>query len=182
MTKEECNNINSWLALKYGRADDGRAKYRLCWTDDLTEMRHGIFLDWYDLIGYQEIEDTRRCPKYSYAPERWVLEKLSLTTNMPPDLVDAKPFDYECVFIFWEGEKGTYIEPNELIIDGIVYYDINRTLRGHAPSETELNVAREKQRAKARENIRERLDDALPELPNALVKGSAIVNPLEKSK
>lgn len=176
MNREEQNNINCWLALRYGCADDGRAKYRLMWTSELTEYRHGIFLDWNDFVGYSEVEDTRLCPKYHYAMDRWVLEKLDYTAAPLPDLVNQPKLPYETVWIFWKGDDGEYVEPKIDRIDMMCYYDYNGHLRGHKPTEAELHKAELERQAAVRADFREKIDNVLPDETHAISHGSAVYN------
>lgn len=174
MSPEELVNINSWLAIKYGCLYDGRPKYRLVWANDLTEMRRGIFLDWNDFVGYTETEDTRLCPKYWYLTDQWILEKLDFNAKRLPDLVDQEKLPYECMFAFEDPLTRQYIEPRTELIDQLVYYDLNKSLIGHKPTEADAIKANAEFRAKETAKLRERIDDAIPDLPHALVHGHAV--------
>src|SRR2546426_415151 len=147
MDQDKANHINAWLALKYGCNYDGQPKYRLILGSTQLEWRHGYFLEWADLAGFYEVEDTRLVQKYNHInADVWVLEKLDVYNPARfPDLVNIKPLHYEAIWTFHNTKTWKAVEPLEADIDMFVYFDINKTLKGHEPTEAEMANERQKQ-------------------------------------
>lgn len=98
------DDINRRLTER-ARSLDGRPILRIVWTTDQREMRAGEFTDWYmNTIIIRTVKAIREVPKYNYAPDRWVLERL---TYLNPDneiakneLVGAQNGTYEPLVMF----------------------------------------------------------------------------------
>jgi hypothetical protein len=69
---ENIKLINKYLETNYGRALDNKPKFRVVWSEDLTEVRKGIF------SPVQVIESIERRPKYSYVKDKFILEFYTL--------------------------------------------------------------------------------------------------------
>lgn len=69
---ENVKLINKFLESNYGRSLDNKPKFRLIWSEDLTEVRKGIF------HPLQVIETIERRPKYSYLKDKYILEFYTL--------------------------------------------------------------------------------------------------------
>lgn len=69
---ENIKLINKFLESNYGRASDNKPKFRVVWSEDLTEVRKGLF------NPLQVIESIERRPKYSYLKDKYILEFYTL--------------------------------------------------------------------------------------------------------
>jgi hypothetical protein len=69
---ENIKLINKFLESNYGRSSDNKPKFRVVWSEDLTEVRRGIF------HPLQVIETIERRPKYSYIKDKFILEFYTL--------------------------------------------------------------------------------------------------------
>lgn len=183
MDEQKAKNINAWLTLKYGCNYDNQPKYRLILGSTQFEWRQGLFHEHHELVGDCVVEGTKLVPKYNYINDDvWVLEKLKpYDPKQYPELVNMKNLHYDVLFIFHNTKTWKAVEPLEADIDMFVYFDVNKTLRGHKPTEADLAKEHLKQIDQHKAVLREKIDDAIPELPHALVHGSAVVNPLEKT-
>ncbi len=72
---ENIKRINKYLEQIYGRALDNKPKFRVVWSNELTEVRHGSF-DRYTESGIYlgSHEGIQRAPKYTYIRDKYVLE------------------------------------------------------------------------------------------------------------
>lgn len=93
---------NRLLAERYGYADEEHQTWRLAWTSEEFETKHGNFIDWGgpggDVLIRKEENVVRRVPKYPFAKNRWVLEKF--VPRPHPDLVLLTKGSYEIACIF----------------------------------------------------------------------------------
>lgn len=65
---ERAKLINKYLKNTYGCSLNGRPRFRLVWSEDLREVRKGLF------SPLQVFETVENRPKYSFLKDRWVLE------------------------------------------------------------------------------------------------------------
>lgn len=184
MDKDKANHINAWLSMKYGCNYDGQPKYRLILGSEHFEYRRGLFYEHHDLVGDCIVEGTKLVPKYNYINDNvWVLEKLKpYNPEQYPELVNMKKLHYDVLFIFHNTKTWEAVEPLEADIDMFVYFDLNKTLKGHKPTEAEMARDHLAQREANRKVIREKIEGEIGgldshEIPHALVHGSAIVVP-----
>lgn len=97
--KQDVDRINKQLIDRFGKELDGRAKWRIAFTEHLKEVRKGIF----DIVtpagiylrteGTEKFPATREQPKYMYIKDRWVLEELAFIYN--PEIIDSEKGTYE---------------------------------------------------------------------------------------
>jgi len=172
MTKEEAKTINSLLALRYGSLHE-QPRFRLVWSTDLFEVREGDFKVNYGKLNLGLMHDTRRVLKYSYCPDRWILEEIIYSHLVPKELVTQGKVSYEPIYVFWTGDNGDYQEPDLFHIEQICYFRVNRTLKKPM---TDAEIA-EKKLEHDRLNvakIREVIDEALPDTAHAIVHGAGV--------
>lgn len=192
MDKFQAIALNKLLAERYGKYQD-IPLVRLVWSSDRLEWRKSEFKvespKGFDLdLG--TVEDTRHVEVYNHAPNRWVLEILLGKDDLPAEFVEQKLLDYWGIWIFWDSKNQTFaddgyytpIEPTLGDIDRMIYFARNNTLKGHAPTEAQLEARRKEFSRFNRERIREQLDEEIPALPNALVTGSAVFMDSTKQK
>lgn len=167
MDKEIAKRINRTL-LGHGKTEAGFPKWRLVWTSEQLEKRRSMFPTFAGdiLIGW--VEEIREVLKYNYAPDMWALEEWVVSEGMPVDLVNAEKGGYEPRWLFHDGVFNG-VEPDPALIEQIIYYRNNGSLKGHMPTEDEVNAANQAR-------YREMIDDAIPERAHALVHGSAVFN------
>lgn len=120
--------INRRLAEEY-RVLDGRAIYRIVWSDEQFEVRRGTFTDWYGHIMIrQEHNITREVKKYWYFDKpSWVLEKLVYFHNrkemeeVAKELVQSRNGSYETVYRFYRASTKQNLPVNWRIAEFIVW-------------------------------------------------------------
>lgn len=181
MDKTELNFINDQLGKRYGKTIDGRNHFRLVWSEDLTEVRHGDFLEETPItlsngqvvILEDVVKKTKEVKKYAYFCDRFVLEEL-VFEGIPNDIKNTENGSYEPWFVFQDKDNKP-IEPTLTGIDMILYYKFNNTLKGHKPTEEELIKKR-------REMFKEQLDEAVPNSVHKLVHGEAVFCDSTKQK
>lgn len=166
--------VNQYLAQKYGKFDDNRPKFRLIWSSTQMEKRFGVFAYSSNGIDFGTVEEEREVPKYSYCMDRWVLEQLCVNEAIPAEIRSQTLVSYEPRWVFWNGENGDYVEPNIDFIDMCCYLIMNKTLKGHKATEQELLAQKRAASAKMQAELREKLDNELPDTANALVNGEGV--------
>lgn len=104
---EDPKLINETLLMEFGKVNDHQ-KFRLVWSEDLNEKRHGIHRKYHGPIYLGESYGVELCKKYSYISEKWVLEVYS------PESLLNKEIDsdgYEPVWTL-QDDQGHYLPPN----------------------------------------------------------------------
>ena len=115
---EEAKLINITLSRLYGKALDGHMKFRLAWSDSLTEVRKGRF-DKYSSGGIYlcTVEEIREATKYSYIKERWILEAYERGAEDQPDIY--KSDGYEPIYVFWSKDH-VYLKPRLDVCEDVI--------------------------------------------------------------
>ena len=120
MDKREIDIINKRLVNVYGKSLDGRANYRLVWSDSQFETRVGDFSEYYGDIFVRNYKGAKEVPKYNYIKERWILEKLEYISN--PEILTSNNGTYEPIWVF-QDKNGNYLDPIwravEFILDAL---------------------------------------------------------------
>ena len=115
-------DINIVLAERYGKNLLGQPRFRVVWSDDITEERYGTFLIYHKGIIVGNITETRNTRKYNYIQSRWILEMWK-EEHCQPSLALPKPDGYECIYVF-EDSKGNelpvILRPIELLVFNIL--------------------------------------------------------------
>lgn len=109
LTPEEHERINSWLAERYGKFDNGWPYFRLIWSEDLFEIRKMTHTD----EGFELVHPAiRRVPKYKgWIKDRYILEGLkAIPIYQETDLVEQ--VSYEPVWTF-EDKHGEFLPPKQ---------------------------------------------------------------------
>jgi len=103
--REPIEDINRRLLDEYGRFEDGRAKFRVVWSDDQFEKR----IVTHNYLGVELLfPEIAERPKYrQYIRHRYVLERLTEIQG-ETDLVEKVA--YECVWNFSD-KNGNYLPP-----------------------------------------------------------------------
>lgn len=93
--------INEWLD-RHLKTPQGLPVYKLVWSDDAREKRHGTFTDFTESGVYlRTVTETRLTRKYSYIRERWLLEKwFSPEYTISSELPESLKGGYELVWLF----------------------------------------------------------------------------------
>lgn len=116
----DIQNLNKLLEKKHGSAFKNKPWYRICWTDNETEKRVGVFNDFYGKIFVRQFQGMREVRKYEGPDyrERWVLEKLVFVNN--PEVWDlAGAGSYEPIWVF-RSPGGGYQKPIYRSVDFII--------------------------------------------------------------
>ncbi len=98
---ESVTRINKQLESFFGKADDGRANWRVVWSDDQFEKRFGRFEDRTpEGLLIRVAEEVRTVPKYrQWIQSRWVLERLTpVPEAQKAELIDVK-LSYEPIYV-----------------------------------------------------------------------------------
>ena len=116
----EVEKINKELLKAHGLNPIGKPLFQLVWSEKATEMRQGVFNDYYNDIFIRQFVGVRETKKYSYIHERWILERW-----FPPEVVQNRELplsyqgSYECIHVF-ENAKGEYVVPNQKIVNFLI--------------------------------------------------------------
>lgn len=103
---EEISAINKRLLDHYGRWEDGRANWRVVWSDDQIEKRWVTHTSEGFILTSPMVAEV---PKYNYIHHRYILEKLTPVSNfIESDLVDKT--SYEPLWTF-EDSQGNPLPP-----------------------------------------------------------------------
>lgn len=117
---EEVKRINKFLESKYGRALDNQPKFRVVFSNNLTEVRKGRFERHTEGgIYLGSFEGIQRAPKYTYIRDKYILEVY--TRAFPEvfggsilhstDIIKEGDF-YEPLRVF-QTKKKEYLPPRE---------------------------------------------------------------------
>lgn len=173
MTKEGQANLNKYLLEKYGTLFE-KPRFRVIWSTDETEVRESDFKQEVMGLDLPLVHDTRKVPKYSFAMDRWVLEEIVFSKYIPKEIKTMSEVSYIPLYIFWIGDAGEYQEPELFDVDQMCYYRVNNTLKGHKPTEADLKKKELEQKKRNKNLLREKLDDAIPDIPHALKHGEGV--------
>jgi len=109
---ENVKLINKYLESTYGRALDNKPKFRVAWSEDLFEVRKGLF------FPLQVVETIERAHKYSMISDKYILE---VYTRAFPDVfaqalkhsneVIMESDGYEPIRVFMDRD-GNYLPPH----------------------------------------------------------------------
>lgn len=116
---ENVKHINKYLESTYGRALDNKPKFRVAFSNDMFEVRTGLFERYTESgIFLGSAIETKKVPKYSYIKDKYVLE---VYTRAFPEIFGrsivqaegiVKEGDfYEPLRVF-RTKKGDYLPPN----------------------------------------------------------------------
>lgn len=121
VSQSEIDQINKRLRELYGCELDGRAKFRLSWSDSQTEVRVGTYNEFYGTgpgkIFLRQVTGAKEVPKYFIAKQKWVLERLCFFKNHPALLQTS---GYEPLWVFRDENNG-YLDPEWWAIQKILY-------------------------------------------------------------
>lgn len=131
---ENIRLINEWLKEYGGTNPYNEPIFRIAWSSDQVEFRHGTFRDFRGDLFLREVTETRVTKKYNYIIDKWILEKW-----FPQDMVRNEETpgvlrgDYECFFVF-QDKFMNYLEPTRKVVEFIFY----ATMRGKPTTEREI--------------------------------------------
>lgn len=101
-TYEKVETLNRRLSDRYGLYSDGRPLWRLVWSEDEMEKRHGIWDDYTSNgLFIRRVEEVREVPKYRQwiNPPCFILERLlEIPEGVQTQLLTKT--SYETVFTF----------------------------------------------------------------------------------
>jgi hypothetical protein len=174
--------INVALCSQYGCFGTlkDRPRFKLIWSDEEYELRHGNFDIVYNGIYLRTEENvTKLVPKYSYIKERWILEKFFPPPGkLSKELPLAWKGTYEPIYVF--DTNGVALIPR-LDVCQVVIYAIDHPWERHkiaAMMQDQIIKQAEEEVNKMRELIQgneSSLTDSLhygDAIPNALDSGA----------
>ena len=94
--------FNKRLSDIYGLSIDGKPKYRLIWTENTFEKRHGTFSKFYGPLWLGEHTGIELAKKYSFLLNRFVLERYAPEATRNPE-IDSD--GYECFYVFHDKDR-----------------------------------------------------------------------------
>lgn len=111
--------FNKRLLETFGSSLDGKALYRLVWSEDMYEKRKGDFERRTEggLWLGRDTNVVQECRKYEYIKDRWILEIYTPQQKLN-DQIASCDF-YEPLFTF-EDNKRRYLEPAWFALEYIV--------------------------------------------------------------
>lgn len=134
---EDPKLINEALKTQFGESVKGKPKFRVVWSEDLHEKRHGIHRKYHGPLYLGEYYGVEECKKYSYLNEKWVLEVYT------PESLNNREADtdgYEPIWVL-QDDKGHYLPPNLefclFIIDAWLFAKGGHTRKNDSILETE---------------------------------------------
>jgi hypothetical protein len=101
--------INKRLYENYGRSLDGRPIWRIVWSSDQFELKRGVHTEMSPsgILFLREWIGVKKCLKYSYLMDKWILERLTFGVENVPglnvELVEGKNGSYEPAWVFMDG-------------------------------------------------------------------------------
>ena len=104
----EIININKRLRQSFGEDLQGRPRFRVVFSADQYEKRHGSFEDFYGSIFVRSFEGVRTVAKYQESPPAFVLERLEW--NQSAGEIVNTDVTYEPLHIF-KDKHGTPLPP-----------------------------------------------------------------------
>lgn len=179
---EPLETINNRLKDQYGRFDTTRPNWRIVWSTDQMEMRFGEY-NRYSKSGLflGTYTGSLLVPKYSYAKDRWILERLIPVTALH-DIAElaGNIASYEPVWVFETatGEPLPYRwDAIKIIIESV--HDAARLIRGGRKDKNPMDdpkISREVQEMKIRA-LEESLFGNESEIADALAYREGIIVP-----
>lgn len=134
----EIDQLNRKIGGEY-MSIDGRALFRLVWSEASFENRHGTFREFTESgLFIREVTEVRRVRKYNYIHNRWIFEAWApgnLTRNI--ELPDASNGDYVPVYVF-EDRGGNYLPPNEKVVRFLIAAVYGKVRKDEVPSQAYL--------------------------------------------
>jgi hypothetical protein len=114
--------LNKYLLETYGKTPEGLPYFKLSWTTNYTEHRYGTFTDWLGDIPVRTISEVREVPKYPFAEDRWVLERIRLVNEEARQmgLRTDSPYSYEEIYIF-QDRQGDFLPLSKEVIEAAMY-------------------------------------------------------------
>jgi hypothetical protein len=112
---ETVETINQRLIDHFGRYLDGTPMFRVVWSSDQVEKRRTNLTPEGWELPYEIVREVK---KYSYAQDRWILEKLTEVDDFQGQELVTK-LSHEPAWVF-ETKKGDYLPLNWLAVDFVV--------------------------------------------------------------
>jgi len=106
--------LNKQLKDKYGvDIVTGLPIFRIVWSDDQRETRHGTFTDYSESgLFLREITETRQdCPKYQWIDKKHLLERLVVVPDVNQEELAGAKTSYEPLWVFETGRE-EYLPPS----------------------------------------------------------------------
>jgi hypothetical protein len=136
---EEHKDLNKFLREFYGRTVTGKTKFRLVWSEDITERRRGEFNEFYGKIFLRTVVGVRELPKYNYIHNRYILEGWSdVNLSHNGEVPEASNGDYVPIWVF-EDSKGNPLPVTRKVLNFLIASIQGRVKKDYEVSEEVLN-------------------------------------------
>lgn len=168
---EDLKRLNKLLADRFGKHFDGRPKWKLAWSEDLFEHRHGYFEDYHGDIFLRSFEGVRYVRKYTSVHNRWILETLTFEPNNQI-IKGAENGHYEYIKAFGVDRNGKPIMPTWNMLEFLVKLIIDPV-----KAKADIKAMEAADKKKFIEEAMDILEDHKPFIAGKLADGSAVVNP-----
>ncbi len=128
------NDINKKIKI-HGSNIYGDPIFRVVFSDDEVESRHGTYRDYSGKIFVREVTEVRVVQKYPYIKSKWILERWAPgELSHHKDLVTVKDGVYVCVYIFQDLQFG-YLPPLLKVAEIVINHLLHPRTKGEALSQ-----------------------------------------------
>ena len=143
----EPSNINKILLKQGGRSITGQQMYRVVFSDDQMEHRHGTFRDFTESgLFIREITETRLTRKYNFIHGRYIFEKWAPgELTQCPETPNAKNGDYICVYVFEDKDGKSLLVTIKSVMFLLNVLKGNRVEKDEVPSQEYLEAKQEEE-------------------------------------
>lgn len=152
----------------------GMQMFRIVWSDDQMEKRHGTFDDFIPgtQIYLRTVTETREVPKYrQWIHQKYVLERLVVVPEINKEELPDSNLSYEPLWVFQDGNEN-YLPPTiqaaKFIIDTVLSAQAVHKMMIDGTEKVDRPVARyvdpDNSQEAVIENQRKRIDNIVEEL------------------
>lgn len=181
---ETIESLNRQLVDLYGiDTVTGDSMWRIVWSDDQWEYRHGLYEDYTPSgIYIRTVQETRWVPKYrQWIQQKYVLERLVLIPEMNLGDLPAAKLSYEPIYPF-ETPTGQYLPPRldaaKFVIDAVLAVQGKGTLARYKDPFNGLNSEDYKElKAKEIDDLQRELFGNETTTGDHMAHGEAIIVP-----
>lgn len=185
---EKIESINRQLVDLFGvDTITGKAMWRVVWSEDQFEHRHGTYDDFTPEGFYlRTVTETRYVPKYSqWIRERYVLERLVLVPEVNYGDLPVSKMSYEPMFPFVRN-NGDYLPPRldvaKFVIDTVLEKQGKKAPRYTDPVSGMNTEDYLESKAKEIEDMQRDLFGNETDTGDALAHGEAVIVPRNYNK
>jgi hypothetical protein len=186
---EKIQSINNQLIDLYGiDTITGMAMWRVVWSEDQFEHRHGTYDDYSEGgIYLRTVTEVRYVPKYrQWIKEKYVLERLVVIPEVSQGDLPATKLSYEPIYPF-ETNSGKYLPPRldacQFVIDTVLAAQGKSSLAKYKDPVSGLSTEDYlEMKGKEIDTLQEELFGNETNTGDALAHGEAIIVPRNYTK